>query len=529
MDFHCLLSGSLTLMSYCSDFTPPCQLSDSLGYFIASLEPAAGTLQFDANIHIRRRHMQTAAQKARIGVYGLGTMGSALALNLAEKGFRVAVTNRETSWIGAFVEEAGALAKNLVPTGSLEAFVAAIQTPRTLLFMIPSGPPMDDMIRALRPLLQDGDTIIDGGNADFNDTRRRTAALQGSGLHFVGMGVSGGEYGARHGPSMMVGGSAHSWVQFQPMAEAIAARFQGDPCVAHVGRDGAGHFVKTVHNGIEYADMQMIAEIYGLLRDGAGWDAARIGALFTGWNAGPLNSFLIEVSGAALRVADPETGAALVDVIADQAGQKGTGRWTVIEALKLGQSASAIEAAVGARAWSSEKAARLAAQELLDGAVPGAETPAPRVLEAAMLAGRILAHAQGFRVLDAASEEYDWALDLARIAEIWRAGCIIRSRLLDNFATAFRRELPFDHLVLAPGIQEMLAQSVGALRQVVSCAVLAGVPVPALSASLAWYDSIRQGRGSTNLIQAQRDFFGAHGFARIDRPGVFHGDWPVIE
>ena len=365
--------------------------------------------------------------KAEIGIYGLGTMGSALALNLAEKGLSVSVTNRETDWIAEFVKEAADLAGQLSPHETLKDFVDSIKTPRTILFMIPSGAPMDEMIEVIAPLLDEGDTIIDGGNADFNDTRRRAKELQGSGLHYVGMGISGGEEGARHGPSMMVGGSDHSWVQLQPMAEAIAAKFEGTPCVAHLGPDGAGHFVKTVHNGIEYADMQMIAEVYGLLRDGIGWDAGQIGKLMAEWNDGPLESYLMEISAKALLTEDPETGTLIVDVIVDQAGQKGTGRWTVIEALKMGQSASAIEAAVGARSWSSERNVRAEAETLLSPAAMIADAPDVGDLECAMLAGRILAHAQGFRVLQAASDAFTWDLDMAQIAEVWRAGCIIRS------------------------------------------------------------------------------------------------------
>ena len=460
--------------------------------------------------------------KADIGVYGLGTMGSALALNLAEKGFTTAVTNREADWIAPFVAEAGPLAARIQPRDTLEDFIAALKTPRVILCMIPSGPPMDAMIAALRPLLSDKDTIIDGGNADFNDTRRRVAELQGTGLHFVGMGVSGGEDGARHGPSMMVGGSDHSWQQLRPMVEAIAARFGDDPCVAHLGPDGAGHFVKTVHNGIEYADMQMIAEIYGLLRDGAGWDAPRIGDLFARWNDGPLHSFLTEITARALHTT--ENGQPLVDLIADRAGQKGTGRWTVIEALKLGQSASAIEAAVGARAWSSEAPVRQQAGAAFPGPDP-AFSPDPDRLEQALGAGRILSHAQGFRVMQAASEEFDWSLDLARIAEIWRAGCIIRSALLDDLATALRDGPPHGHLILAAPIAARLTQTLPALRQTVAQAVTAGLPVPALSAALQWADSLAQARGTANLIQAQRDIFGHHGFERTDRPGKHHGRW----
>lgn len=466
--------------------------------------------------------------KADIGVYGLGTMGSALALNLADRGFRVAVTNRETDWIPPFMAKAGPLATGLVPAHSLPELVAALKTPRVLLFMIPSGAPMDAMMDAVLPLLEEGDTIIDGGNADFHDTRRRFSRLSGTGKHFVGIGVSGGASGARHGPSMMVGGSAHSWTQLRPMAEAIAAEFNGQPCVAHLGPDGAGHFVKTVHNGIEYADMQMIAEVYGILRDGAGWQAPRIGALFESWQSGPLNSYLIEVSAAALQTKDPHSGQPMVDVILDRAGQKGTGRWTVIEALKLGQSASAIEAAVGARGWSSEKAARLAAPSVLSDGLLAAQVPAQADLERALLAARILAHAQGFRLLSAASDEFDWSLDLARIAEIWRAGCIIRSGLLDVFADALRSEMAQGHLILAPAIAAMLADAIPALRRTVAAGVALGTPLPALSASLAWYDSMRRARGTANLIQAQRDFFGAHGFERTDRDGVHHADWPDL-
>ncbi len=462
--------------------------------------------------------------KADIGVYGLGTMGSALTLNLAEKGFDVAVCNRETDWISDFINEAGALASRIFGRDTLQGFVETLKAPRVILFMIPSGAPMDAMIDSVLPLLEDGDTIIDGGNADFNDTRRRFAELRDKGVHFVGMGVSGGEEGARHGPSMMVGGSDHSWQQLRPMAEAIAAQFEGSPCVDHLGPDGAGHFVKTVHNGIEYADMQMIAEIYGLLRDGGGWEAKRIGDMFASWNEGPLQSFLIEASAAALRTVDEDTGKPMVDVILDKAGQKGTGRWTVIEALKLGQSASTIEAAVGARSWSSYKAARVKAEASLAVAA-NSDLPTQADLQQALEAARILAHMQGFEVLEAASEEFDWSLNLARIAEIWRAGCIIRSALLDELAEALSGDNSEDVLILAPALINRLRATMPALRRVVAASVSGGFAVPSLSAALAWHDSMARGRGTANLIQAQRDFFGAHGFERIDREGKYHGDW----
>ena len=465
---------------------------------------------------------------ADIGVFGLGTMGSALALNLAENGFRVAVSNKHADRIPVFLAQAKELAGNLVGYPDITEFVASIARPRSILFMIPSGAPMDVMIDAVLPLLDDGDTIIDGGNADFHDTRRRSTAFSGTGKHFVGVGVSGGAEGARHGPSMMVGGTAHSWSQLRPMLRKIAAKFKGDPCVDHLGPDGAGHFVKTVHNGIEYADMQMIAEIYGLMRDAGGLKAAEIGAQFETWQIGPLSSYLIEVSAAALQTVDSRSDESLVDMILDKAGQKGTGRWTLIEALKLGQSASAIEAAVGARGWSSETEFRVAAEPLLPAALQKAGTPSPEELKSALLAARILAHAQGFRVLAAASEEFEWQLDMTRIAEIWRAGCIIRSILLDDIADAFRAGLPEGALILSPAIRDMLAAHLGGLRKTVAAGVSLGIPVPALGAALAWYDTVRTAKGTANLIQAQRDFFGSHGFERIDDAGVHHGDWKPI-
>ena len=462
--------------------------------------------------------------KARIGIYGLGTMGSALALNMAEKGIDVAVANREADWLPGFMEAAGDLAARLHPHETLEAFVAGLALPRVILFMIPSGEPVDAMIAAILPHLAPGDTIIDGGNADFHATRRRSADLEARDIHFVGMGVSGGEAGARHGPSMMVGGSEHSWAQLGPVLTAIAARYEGYPCVARLGPDGAGHFVKTVHNGIEYADMQVIAEIYGLMRYGLARAPGDIGAAFARWNNGPLRSYLVEITAEVLGHVDPATGHPAVDVIKDAAGQKGTGRWTVIEAVRLGQSASMIDAAVAARSWSSEKDTRVAAEAILGGA-RGTLDLDEDVLADALLAARMLGYAQGFRILDAASARYDWGLDFARIAEIWRAGCIIRSALLDDIAQAYRADLPGGQLILAPLMAAELARTVPALRQVVAAAVSGGHAAPALGAAIGWFDTMRQGRGTADLIQAQRDFFGHHGYARLGETGVHHGPW----
>jgi 6-phosphogluconate dehydrogenase len=420
--------------------------------------------------------------------------------------------------------EAGAFAAHLHPHESLPDFIAGLALPRIILFMIPSGAPMDAMIEAVLPLLAAGDTIIDGGNADFHATRRRSADLARRDVHFVGMGVSGGEAGARHGPSMMVGGTPHSWSQLEPILTAIAARYEGDPCVAHLGPDGAGHFVKTVHNGIEYADMEVIAEIYGLMRYGLARSPHDIGAAFARWNGGPLRSYLVEITAKTLGYADPVTGHPAVDVIKDAAGQKGTGRWTVIEAVKLGQSASMIDAAVAARSWSSEKETRVQAEAILGGDRTWLDL-GEDVLADAFLAARILSYAQGFRILGAASAEYDWALDFARIAEIWRAGCIIRSALLDDISDAFRADMPAGQLILAPGMAAQLGRTIPALRRVLSAAIAGGHAAPALGAAIGWYDTMRQGRGTADIIQAQRDFFGHHGYERLGEVGLHHGPW----
>jgi len=467
--------------------------------------------------------------KARIGVYGMGTMGQALALNIAEAGFDVVVSNRNAGDLAQVVEAGETLNGRLCAQSDLADFVAAIERPRSILFMIPSGAPLDQMITAILPLLDQGDLLIDGGNADFNDTRRRSAELTSAGFDFIGMGVSGGQEGARHGPSIMVGGPPKTYQRIRDIIEAIAARYQGDPCAAHLGPDGAGHFVKTVHNGIEYADMQMIAEVYGVLRDAKGRTPAQSAALFSTWNKGPLQSYLIEITGKVLAAVDPQTGQPMVDVILDRAGQKGTGRWTVIEALKLGQSASAIEAAVGARSWSAAKSAREAGQDILRIAPQGQVTLEDPALEAALLTAKITAYSQGLSLLAEASEHFNWDIDLARVAEIWRAGCIIRSGMLDDIAGAVRAGLPYGKLILSDSFVAPLLAGLEPLRALVAQAALAGVPVPALSASLAYVETMRRGRGTTDLIQAQRDFFGAHGFERTDREGGgYHGPWAAL-
>ncbi len=466
---------------------------------------------------------------ADIGLIGLGVMGSNLALNIAEKGHRIAVFNRTTARTRAFVEHAGALAGQIVPCETIDALAEAIRPPRPIILMIQAGPAIDDQIAKLRPVLSDGDIIIDAGNANFRDTMRRFSELDGSGLLFIGMGVSGGEEGARHGPSIMVGGTRPSYDRIEPVLTAIAAKFEGEACSAWLGPNGAGHFVKTIHNGIEYADMQMIAEIYGILRDGLGLGAKQIAPIFERWNSGRLNSYLIEISATVLNADDAEGGKPVVDMILDRAGQKGTGKWSVIEAQTLGVPATAIEAAVAARVLSSMKAQREAASRVFGAAATGAlKTERDAVLadlELGLLAGKIAAYAQGFAVMKAASAEFGWDLPLPTIAKIWRAGCIIRSQFLGTIAAAFDQAGSLDNLLMAPAFTALMAETEGPLRRTVAPAVGAGLPVPALGSAIAYFDSYRQARGTSNLIQAQRDFVGAHGFERIDAAGAHHGPW----
>jgi len=467
-------------------------------------------------------------EKADIGLIGLGVMGSNLALNIAEKGHRIAVFNRTTSRTDAFVEQAGELRDRIIPCRTIEALADAIRPPRPIILMVQAGQAVDEQIALLRRVLSSGDIIIDAGNANFRDTMRRFHELEGSGLTFIGMGVSGGEEGARHGPSIMVGGTEESWRRVEDVLTAISAKYEGEPCAAWLGTDGAGHFVKTIHNGIEYADMQMIAEIYGILRDGLGMAAKDIAPIFEGWNRGRLNSYLIEITAKVLEADDPKTGSPMVDIILDRAGQKGTGKWSVIEAQTLGVPATAIEAAVAARVLSSMKDERLAAEQVFATGrrqLDGDRASLIADLELALFAGKIAAYAQGFAVMAAASKEFGWNLPLPVIAKIWRAGCIIRSQFLGRLAEAFATSGSVANLLMAPAFVEMMNEAHPSLRRVVARAAEAGLPVPALSSALAYFDAYRQGRGTSNLIQAQRDFFGAHGFERIDASGAFHGPW----
>ena len=461
---------------------------------------------------------------AEIGLIGLGTMGAALALNIAENGFDIAVWNRTAEKTTAFHKDAGDLARRITPTETLESFVAALKSPRAIILMVPAGQAVDDQIAALRPMLDDDDMIIDAGNANFHDTNRRARAA--GDLPFLGIGVSGGEEGARFGPSIMGGGKREYWDRVAHILTAIAAEYKGAPCATWMGEEGAGHFVKAVHNGIEYADMQMISEVYGIMRDGLGMDSAAVAETFAGWDKGPLQSYLIEISGKVAAATDPKTGQPMLDVIVDAAGQKGTGRWTVIEAQHLAAPIPAIEAAVVARNLSSQRDARAAAEARF-GAAPHhiAHDVMPLdTLEEALIAGKILCYAQGFGMIEKASAEFGWALPLPAIAEVWRAGCIIRSAMLDDMAAALRED-PGRNLMMAPKFSDMMKQNHSALRQVVAQAALHGLALPALSSGLAYFDAMRTARGTANMIQGQRDFFGAHGFARTDGGSGHHGPW----
>ncbi|AUH33448.1 NADP-dependent phosphogluconate dehydrogenase [Paracoccus tegillarcae] len=460
---------------------------------------------------------------ADIGLIGLGTMGQALALNIAEKGFDIAVFNRTTAVTQDFAAEAGDLAARITPTESLEDLIAALKTPRMILLMVPAGKVVDQQIEALLPLLSPDDLLIDAGNSDFHDTNRRNAELP---VQFLGIGVSGGEEGARHGPSIMGGGSRANWNRAAPILTAIAADYQGQPCADWMGEAGAGHFVKTVHNGIEYADMQLIAEVYGVMRDGLGMDAAAIAQVFERWNDGALKSYLVEITAKVAAAEDSATGGPVLDVIADIAGQKGTGRWTAIEAQHLGAPIPVIDAAVTARNISALKDRRTDLQEIFGpGPQPIAGQPDMDLLEQALTCGKILCYDQGFGMIAAASRDFGWSLNSAAIARVWRAGCIIRSAMLDDMAGALEDQ-PGRPLMAAPFFVDWLTKTQDALRRVVSLAVLHGIAVPAHSAALAYFDAMRTERGTANMLQGQRDYFGRHGFVRLDDGSEDqHGPW----
>lgn len=465
-----------------------------------------------------------------IGLIGLAVMGENLVLNMESKGFTVAVYNRTTEVTERFAE-GRAKGKNIVPTRTLQEFVAALKRPRKAMIMVKAGAPVDAVIDQLLPLLEPGDIIIDGGNSLWTDTQRREKALAPKGIHFVGCGVSGGEEGALKGPSMMPGGTNESWDAVGPIFTKIAAIVDGEPCCRHLGPDGAGHYVKMVHNGIEYGDMQLICEAYAILKATINPSAEEFHQIFAEWNKGELNSYLIDITEKIFTKTDPETGKPLVDVILDKAGQKGTGKWTVGHAVELGVPLSTISSAVEARILSSMKDQRVAASK---------ELPAPEVkpftgdrqvlinaVRDALYASKIVSYAQGFVQLSAAAELYNWPLNFGDIATIWRGGCIIRAQFLNRIKEAYEKNPGLKNLLLDPFFRDIIAKTQANWRQAVVTAIEQGVAAPAFSASLAYYDSYRSATLPANLLQAQRDFFGAHTYERTDKPAgeFFHTEW----
>jgi 6-phosphogluconate dehydrogenase len=465
-----------------------------------------------------------------IGITGLAVMGQNLARNMARHGFGVALHNRSEHRTRDLIDQYGNEGA-FTPTTSLEELVRALAPPRRILVMVKAGQAVDQVTDHLATLLDRGDIIIDGGNSHFEDTRRREADLREKGLHFIGTGVSGGEEGALNGPSIMPGGSVESYQAVEPIFTAIAANVDGVPCCTHVGPDGAGHYVKMVHNGIEYADMQLIAEAYDLLTHVGGLAAPEIAAIFDSWNEGDLESFLVEITAKVLGHVDETTQQPLVDVILDEAEQKGTGRWTAQSALELGVPITAITEAVYARSLSARKAQRAAASRVLagpsrpSGAGPGAADRFVEDVRAALYASKVVAYAQGFEHIAAGSSQYGWGIDPGAMATIWRGGCIIRARFLDRIRAAYDRDPGLTNLLLDDYFRDGVAAAQDAWRRVIRAAVDAGVPVPAFASSLAYYDGYRRERGPANLIQGLRDFFGAHTYRRTDRPGTFHTRW----
>ena len=463
---------------------------------------------------------------AEIGVTGLGVMGRNLARNFARHGFPTALHNRTAARTDEVMENFGHEG-TFVPGRTAQEFVDSLQRPRRIVIMVNAGPATDAVIDEFAPLLEPGDMLIDGGNAHFKDTRRREASLKNNQIHFVGMGVSGGEEGALNGPSIMPGGSAQSYKDLGPMLETIAAQVDGTPCCTHVGPDGAGHFVKMVHNGIEYADMQLIAEAYDLLRHAAGYQPPQIADIFRTWNQGRLDSYLIQITAEVLAHTDKTTGQPFVDIVLDQAEQKGTGRWTVQDALDLGVPVSGIAEAVFARSLSGHADLRAAARGLPGPAQP--PLPDPKEfgdkVEHALYASKVVSYAQGWNMIAAGSKEYNWDIDLAAMATIWRGGCIIRAKFLDRIRAAYSANPTLPTLLADPDFAKEIADAQDAWRDVVATAVRLGVPVPGFSAALSYYDALRARRLPAALIQGLRDYFGAHTYHRTDREGTFHTLW----
>jgi 6-phosphogluconate dehydrogenase len=470
---------------------------------------------------------QSTGATSRIGVSGLAVMGANLARNIARRGTPVAVHNRTTARTKEFMQAHGHEGA-FTAAESLEDFVAALERPRRIIVMVKAGKPVDAVIEELAPLLDEGDIIIDAGNSHFDDTRRRTAACAERGLRFMGVGVSGGEEGALLGPSIMPGGDPAAYAEVEEVLTGIAAVVDGTPCCVHVGPDGAGHYVKMVHNGIEYADIQLIAEAYDLLTHVVGLDAPAIAKIFEEWNSGDLESFLIEITAKVLAKTDERTGGPLVDVILDEAQQKGTGTWTAVDALGLGVPLTGITEAVFARGLSTLRDERRAASKVLAGPNPSAAEDRQDLVDdirQALYASKVVAYAQGFAQMRAASKANGWDLDLGAMATIWRGGCIIRAQFLNRITEAYAEHGDVENLLMVPYFTEAVADAQDAWRRVVVTATEQGVPIPAFASSLSYYDAYRRERVPANLIQGLRDFFGAHTYKRIDAEGSYHTRW----
>lgn len=465
------------------------------------------------------------------GVIGLAVMGENLALNVERNGFPVAVYNRTPEKTDAFMAER-APGKNVKATYSLEDFVNALERPRKILIMVKAGAPVDAVINQLKPLLDEGDIIIDGGNSFHVDTARRTRELESAGFRFIGMGVSGGEEGALNGPSLMPGGTKSSYEYLEPILTKIAAQVEDGPCVTYIGSGGAGHYVKMVHNGIEYGDMQLIAEAYDLLKNALGLDHSQLHEVFAEWNTtDELNSYLIEITADIFTYIDPDTGLPLVDMISDAAAEKGTGRWTILSAVDLAVPIPTMTAAVNARATSYYKRNRMPEPNLLtgpQGKYEGDRTAFISKIRDALYCSKVCSYAQGMALLSEAAQIFQYELNLSEIARIWKGGCIIRAKFLNLIQEAFKKNPQLPNLLIAPEFSQSLLDKQTAWREVVAEAVKLGIPVPAFSTSLAYFDSYRRQPLPQNLIQAQRDYFGAHTYQRIDKPGVFHTEWTKV-
>ncbi|WP_033828472.1 NADP-dependent phosphogluconate dehydrogenase [Bacillus andreraoultii] len=465
--------------------------------------------------------------KQQIGVVGLAVMGKNLAFNIESRGYTVSVYNRSSEKTDAIMKEAEG--KNIVPTYSIEEFVSSLETPRKILLMVKAGPATDATIDQLKPYLEKGDILIDGGNTFFKDTMRRNKELSDLGLHFIGTGVSGGEEGALKGPSIMPGGQKEAYDLVAPILQAISAKVNGDPCCTYIGPDGAGHYVKMVHNGIEYGDMQLIGESYFLLKNVLGLTNDELHEVFAEWNKGELDSYLIEITKDIFTKIDEETGKPLVDVILDKAGQKGTGKWTSQNALDLGVPLPIITESVFARFISAMKDERVAASKILSGpegqSFTGNREEFIEQVRQALYFSKICSYAQGFAQMRVASEEYNWDLNYGEISMIWRGGCIIRAQFLQKIKDAYDRDPQLKNLLLDPYFKDIADRYQESLRNVIATAVKNGIPVPSFSGALSYYDSYRMETLPANLLQAQRDYFGAHTYERVDKEGIFHTKW----